>query len=175
MCTRLDLRDGKQAGLYHVGWRSLHASSGSARSPTVIPRSLPHSAPTDWGGLRQRAHADGRDQGGADCSADGCAPLHGFERMGVRVRGVGGVEGCAGVDLEAWLGWRWGGSGGEATEATWSPRCAAPKRPPVPHGGPSSPCVEMVERHKKARAAVTDDIVDAFMAVRPMPWDQMFG
>ncbi|KAL4442711.1 hypothetical protein ABPG77_006705 [Micractinium sp. CCAP 211/92] len=34
---------------------------------------------------------------------------------------------------------------------------------------------EMVERHKKARAAVTDDIVDAFMAVRPMPWDQMFG
>lgn len=33
----------------------------------------------------------------------------------------------------------------------------------------------MVERHKKARAAVTDDIVDAFMAVRPMPWDQMFG
>ncbi|KAI3424193.1 hypothetical protein D9Q98_009549 [Chlorella vulgaris] len=29
--------------------------------------------------------------------------------------------------------------------------------------------VEMVERHKAARAAVTDEIVDAFMAVRPMP------
>ncbi|EFN53541.1 hypothetical protein CHLNCDRAFT_25698 [Chlorella variabilis] len=28
---------------------------------------------------------------------------------------------------------------------------------------------EMVERHKAARAAVTDEIVDAFMAVRPMP------
>lgn len=28
---------------------------------------------------------------------------------------------------------------------------------------------EIVERHKKARAAVTDEIVDAFMAVRPMP------
>lgn len=27
---------------------------------------------------------------------------------------------------------------------------------------------EMVERHKAARALVTDDIVDAFMSVRPM-------
>lgn len=29
--------------------------------------------------------------------------------------------------------------------------------------------VEMVERHQKARAAVTEEVVDAFMAVRPMP------
>ncbi len=29
--------------------------------------------------------------------------------------------------------------------------------------------VDMVERHKAARAAVTDEIVDAFMAMRPMP------
>lgn len=28
---------------------------------------------------------------------------------------------------------------------------------------------EMVERHNAARAAVTDDIVDAFMSVRSMP------
>lgn len=34
---------------------------------------------------------------------------------------------------------------------------------------------EMVERHKAARASVTNDIVDAFMTVRPMPFDQMFG
>ncbi|GLJ15228.1 hypothetical protein SUGI_0248900 [Cryptomeria japonica] len=32
---------------------------------------------------------------------------------------------------------------------------------------------EMVERHRKARAAVTDEMVDAFMAVRPLP--DMFG
>ncbi|KAI5082257.1 hypothetical protein GOP47_0002000 [Adiantum capillus-veneris] len=31
----------------------------------------------------------------------------------------------------------------------------------------------MVDRHKKARAAVTDEMVDAFMAVRPLP--QMFS
>lgn len=29
---------------------------------------------------------------------------------------------------------------------------------------------EMVERHRKARAAVTDEMVDAFMAVRPLPY-----
>ncbi|CAN6809427.1 unnamed protein product [Brassica oleracea var. botrytis] len=28
---------------------------------------------------------------------------------------------------------------------------------------------EMVERHRMARAAVTDEMVDAFMAVRPLP------
>lgn len=32
---------------------------------------------------------------------------------------------------------------------------------------------DMVERHRKARAAVTDEMVDAFMAVRPLP--DMFG
>ncbi|XP_072975533.1 tryptophan--tRNA ligase, cytoplasmic [Typha angustifolia] len=32
---------------------------------------------------------------------------------------------------------------------------------------------EMVERHRSARAAVTDEMVDAFMAVRPLP--HMFG
>ncbi|CAL9774757.1 unnamed protein product [Musa acuminata subsp. burmannicoides] len=32
---------------------------------------------------------------------------------------------------------------------------------------------ELVERHRKARALVTDEVVDAFMAVRPLP--QMFG
>lgn len=30
--------------------------------------------------------------------------------------------------------------------------------------------VELVQRHQKARAAVTDDVVDAFMARRPMPF-----
>ncbi|KAK1281027.1 hypothetical protein QJS04_geneDACA003038 [Acorus gramineus] len=29
---------------------------------------------------------------------------------------------------------------------------------------------ELVERHRKARAAVTDEMVDAFMAVRPLPY-----
>lgn len=33
--------------------------------------------------------------------------------------------------------------------------------------------VEMVERHNAARALVTDDVVDAFMAVRPM--DDLWG
>lgn len=33
--------------------------------------------------------------------------------------------------------------------------------------------VEMVERHKAARELVTDDVVDAFMAVRPM--DDLWG
>lgn len=33
--------------------------------------------------------------------------------------------------------------------------------------------VRMVERHQKARSAVTDEMVDAFMAVRPLP--QMFS
>ncbi|XP_047952870.1 tryptophan--tRNA ligase, cytoplasmic-like [Salvia hispanica] len=28
---------------------------------------------------------------------------------------------------------------------------------------------ELVERHRRARAAVTNDMVDAFMAVRPLP------
>ncbi|XP_042020140.1 tryptophan--tRNA ligase, cytoplasmic-like [Salvia splendens] len=28
---------------------------------------------------------------------------------------------------------------------------------------------ELVERHRRARAAVTDEMVDAFMAVRPLP------
>lgn len=28
---------------------------------------------------------------------------------------------------------------------------------------------ELVERHQVARAAVTDEMVDAFMAVRPLP------
>ncbi|VAI28638.1 unnamed protein product [Triticum turgidum subsp. durum] len=32
---------------------------------------------------------------------------------------------------------------------------------------------EMVERHKRARARVTEEMVDAFMAVRPLP--NMFG
>ncbi|MED6107014.1 hypothetical protein PIB30_010155 [Stylosanthes scabra] len=32
---------------------------------------------------------------------------------------------------------------------------------------------ELVERHRRARAAVTDEMVDAFMAVRPLP--HMFG
>ncbi|THU59594.1 hypothetical protein C4D60_Mb07t03740 [Musa balbisiana] len=32
---------------------------------------------------------------------------------------------------------------------------------------------ELVERHRKARSLVTDEVVDAFMAVRPLP--QMFG
>ena len=33
--------------------------------------------------------------------------------------------------------------------------------------------VELVERHKAARAAVSEDVVDAFMAVRPMT--DLFG
>lgn len=28
---------------------------------------------------------------------------------------------------------------------------------------------DLVERHRRARAAVTDEMVDAFMAVRPLP------
>lgn len=34
---------------------------------------------------------------------------------------------------------------------------------------------DMVARHQAARAAVTDDVVEAFMAVRPMPWQQQSG
>jgi|UniRef100_A0A7S3F4N1 tryptophanyl-tRNA synthetase len=34
---------------------------------------------------------------------------------------------------------------------------------------------EIVERHKAARALVTDDVVDAFMTPRPMPWGELFG
>ena len=30
--------------------------------------------------------------------------------------------------------------------------------------------VDIVARHQAARAAVTEEVVDAFMAVRPMPW-----
>jgi len=32
---------------------------------------------------------------------------------------------------------------------------------------------ELVARHQRARALVTDEMVDAFMAVRPLP--RMFG
>lgn len=30
--------------------------------------------------------------------------------------------------------------------------------------------IEIVERHRRARAAVTEEMVDAFMAVRPLPY-----
>lgn len=43
---------------------------------------------------------------------------------------------------------------------------------PPPH---TQVLIEMVERHQRARAAVTDDVVDAFMAARPMPWNALYG
>lgn len=62
-------------------------------------------------------------------------------------------------------------------------RFTPPAHPPAcstyhTHSAPPRPqqvLVEMVERHQQARAAVTDEIVDAFMATRPMPWDQLYG
>lgn len=33
----------------------------------------------------------------------------------------------------------------------------------------------LVERHRKARALVSDDIVHAFMAKRHMPYETLFG
>ena len=32
-----------------------------------------------------------------------------------------------------------------------------------------------MERHKRARALVTDDVVEAFMGKRHMPYDALFG